>query len=239
MNCAVHTDAPATAYCRTCGKALCETCKRDIMGAVYCEPCLAARLHGTTPGVAAAAPGPVVPVAVMPDAPNPGLAVALGMIPGVGAMYNGQFLKAFIHVLIFALLIVAADHAGSADAIFALLICGFWFYMVFDAHKTAKAKMLGQPLPDFLGLDRLFGLHETQPTAPGVAPTAGTQIPPVQIPAQQVPPDNSPTGAIVLIVLGVIFLAGNFGWFHIGRLWPLILIGLGLWIAYKRTAQTT
>jgi hypothetical protein len=23
----------------------------------------------------------------------------------------------------------------------------------------------------------------------------------------------------------------------IGHLWPLILIGLGLWIAYKRTAQ--
>jgi hypothetical protein len=164
------------------------------------------------------------------------------MIPGVGAMYNGQFVKAFIHVLIFALLIVATDHAGNAGALFGLLMGCFWFYMVFDAHKTAKAKQLGQPLPDFLGLDRLFGLHETQPAAPSVAPAVGAQIPPVQIPAQQVPPDNSPTGAIVLVVLGVIFLLGNFGWLHIGRLfgrlWPLILIGLGLWIAYKRSVQT-
>ena len=39
MNCAVHNQSQAVAYCRTCGKALCEDCKRDVMGAVYCEPC--------------------------------------------------------------------------------------------------------------------------------------------------------------------------------------------------------
>ena len=44
MNCAVHTDTPAVAFCRTCGKALCENCKRDVMGAIYCEPCIAVRL---------------------------------------------------------------------------------------------------------------------------------------------------------------------------------------------------
>ncbi|MFI5104362.1 MAG: B-box zinc finger protein, partial [Terriglobales bacterium] len=82
MNCAVHSETPAVAFCRTCGKALCENCKRDVMGAIYCEPCIAARLQ---------TPPPVQPVAVpaVPGAPNPGIAAFLGFIPGVGAMYNG------------------------------------------------------------------------------------------------------------------------------------------------------
>jgi len=32
----------------------------------------------------------------------------------------------------------------------------------------------------------------------------------------------------------VFFLLGNLEMFHVRRLWPLILIGFGLWIAYKR-----
>src|SRR5262252_8386515 len=102
MNCAIHTDVPAAAYCRTCGKALCENCKRDVMGAIYCEPCIAARLQGApaTPGAPT-----IVPVTIVQGSPSPGLAALLGMIPGVGAMYNGQFVKAFIHVVIFAMLI--------------------------------------------------------------------------------------------------------------------------------------
>src|SRR4029077_13999309 len=96
MNCAVHSQVPAVAYCRTCGKALCEECKRDVMGAIYREPCIAARLQGapatTMPG--AVPPPPAVAISV-PGAPNPVIAGLLGFIPGVGAMYNGQFVKAF------------------------------------------------------------------------------------------------------------------------------------------------
>ena len=41
--------------------------------------------------------------------PNPALATMLGFIPGVGAMYNGQFVKAMIHVLVFVILIAITD----------------------------------------------------------------------------------------------------------------------------------
>ena len=232
MNCAIHTDTPAVAYCRTCGKALCENCKRDVMGAIYCEPCIAARLQGAqpTPGTPT-----VVPVAVVQGTPSPGLAALLGMIPGVGAMYNGQFVKAFIHVVIFAMLIVAQDYVyGPAHALFGLLTAFFWFYMVFEAYKTANARQLGQPAPDPLGLDKLFGIHEDHAPA---ATTVGAQ----SVPGQPVPPprpiDRAPTGAVLLVILGVFFLLGNFGLLHAGRLWPLFLIGLGLWIAYKRTPE--
>jgi hypothetical protein len=59
MDCAQHTDTAAVAYCCTCGKALCAVCKRDVQGAIFCEPCLAARIHpGGNFGSADVAPQP-------------------------------------------------------------------------------------------------------------------------------------------------------------------------------------
>ena len=243
MNCAVHTDTPAAAFCRTCGKALCENCKRDVMGAIYCEPCIAARLQAAPAGV----PGqPVVPVAAASNAPSPGIAMLLGFIPGVGAMYNGQFMKAFIHVVIFIMLVIATDNISG---IFLLLVFFWEFYMAFDAYKTAQAKMLGLPLPDPLGIDRLFGINEGHTaTQPFAAPSTSASAPIADVAAATSPapisdqpvadPQQAPVGAIVLIALGVLFLLGNIGIFNLHRMWPLFLIGLGLWIAYKHMSQT-
>src|SRR5262249_28014579 len=230
MNCAVHTDTPAAAYCRTCGKALCENCKRDVQGAIYCEPCIAARLQG----------GRVAqPVA---NVPSPGVAMLLGFIPGVGAMYNGQFIKGFVHVMIFVMLIIATNNISEY---FGILIAFFFFYMVFDAYKTAQARLLGLPAPDPLAFDKLSGWQESQPQAaaaatPAAPVTAAAQAPNVAPPPAQAPPaSNQPIGAIVLIALGVLFLLGNFTHFDLHRFWPLILIGVGLWIAYKRLSASS
>jgi TM2 domain-containing membrane protein YozV len=229
MNCAVHTNTPATAYCRTCGKALCEDCKRDVMGAIYCEPCIAVRLHSSQPQAIPAAG----PVAVVPGTPSPGVAMLLGFIPGVGAMYNGQFMKGFIHVVLFVMLIVAT---ANVSAFFGLLIGFAVLYMAFDAYKTAEAKRLGLPLPDPLGLDHLFGLQEGQnaPAASTTVPASGDVTQPAT--AQGAPSDHAPTGAIVLIGLGVLLLVVNVINVSIHQFWPLILIGVGIWIAYKRLA---
>jgi TM2 domain-containing membrane protein YozV len=246
MNCAVHSQSEAVAYCRTCGKALCEDCKRDVMGAIYCEPCIAARLQSA--GVSGAAmPGAMAPPPQVnvPGAPNPVAAGLLGLIPGVGAMYNGQFAKALAHVVIFVLLIVAAN---SISGYFGILIGFFVIYMAFEAYKTAEAKRHGLPAPDPLGLDRMFGIQD--PPAAAAVPTATAYSPAVypavtgspQQPLQVEPPppprDNAPIGAIVLIALGVIFLLDNLGIFRMHHLWPLFLIGIGIWIAYKRTVQS-
>ena len=120
MNCANHADVPAVAYCRTCGKPLCSTCSRDVRGVIYCEECLASHLSGTMPPPGSTA----VPPGVEPPAgtPRPTLAALLGLIPGVGAMYNGEFAKGFIHVLIFATLIWMADHMAE---VFGLAIAAF------------------------------------------------------------------------------------------------------------------
>ncbi|HEU4416268.1 MAG TPA: B-box zinc finger protein [Candidatus Angelobacter sp.] len=252
MNCAVHTQTQAVAFCRTCGKALCEDCKRDVMGAIYCEPCIAARLgHAAPPPVSAMPPMPPAPPPPhVPGAPNPVIALILGLIPGVGAMYNGQFVKAFAHVVIFVMLIIAASNVHWA---FGWMIAFFVLYMAFEAYKTAEARRLGIPAPDPLGLDKMFGVQESRPPASihssaavvdpagtAAAPGAPMSPPPVQIAPPPPPPaDSAPVGAIVLLVLGFFFLLSNFELVHIGRLWPLVLIGFGLWIAYKRTSQGT
>ncbi len=228
MNCATHPQTPATAFCRTCGKALCDDCKRDVMGAIYCEPCIAARLQGAGPAVAQ--PQPVAGL------PNPVAAGVLGfLVPGVGAWYNGQFAKGFIHVLIFALLIVITSHVSL---FFLILVLAFPFYMGFEAYSTAKARQMGLPAPDPLGLEHLFGLQEGQPAASGQTATtaAGTTQPSASSSSQ-------PVIAFILIGLGFLFLLSNLDVIpHIGRIfwrifWPLVLIALGVWIAYKRTGM--
>src|SRR6266566_4616197 len=98
MNCSTHTDVPAVAFCRTCGRALCADCRRVADGTVYCAE------HA--PGSAQAgsrsyAPYPPAPASHMHA--NPRLAFLLGLIPGVGAIYNGQYAKGFVHTIIFGL----------------------------------------------------------------------------------------------------------------------------------------
>lgn len=235
MNCAIHTDAPATAYCRTCGKPMCDTCKRDIQGVLYCESCLAAHLQGTTPSVAPGAatvtPGQGVVTQPRPSGgANPVLAGFLGAIPfGVGAVYNGQYVKGLIHLIIFGFLCWGSDNVGGGmDTLFGLGIAFFVIYQIVDAVRTAKARQLGQPIPD-----DLLGLNRLSPAAPGAAPATGGTAPGCCETAENRPP----VGAIVLVGLGVLFLLANAGWFSfhwLNKLWPLALIAAGIWVIYKR-----
>ena len=39
---------------------------------------------------------------------SPGLALFLGMIPGVGAIYNGQYAKGMVHAIVWGVLISTA-----------------------------------------------------------------------------------------------------------------------------------
>lgn len=137
MNCAVHTDVEATGYCRNCGKALCQQCTREVRGALYCESCLAGLLGGPT--------APLEPKSSV----NPRLAATLGFIPGLGAVYNGQYVKALIHVLIFGGLIalLSSDIPSSYDAFFGIALGCFYFYMPIEAYRTALARRQGEPEP--------------------------------------------------------------------------------------------
>jgi hypothetical protein len=90
---------------------------------------------------ASAAPPPNAPPAPPDIVPsNPGAAFAVGMIPGVGAIYNGEFVKAAVHVLIFGLLITLSANTGAG--LFGLMAFAFYWYMPFEAYYTAKKRKL-------------------------------------------------------------------------------------------------
>lgn len=168
MNCVNHPDVPVSAYCQNCGKAMCQACMRSVGGVIYCEPCLAERLGIGGAAATAAAPPPGMPPAglIPPSGPNPGVAFALGFIPGVGAMYNGQFIKGLVHVLVFIILIGMTEHVG----IFGILIAAWIAYQVFDAFETAKARRDGRPLPDPFGINDLGNRMGIPMGGPGAAP---------------------------------------------------------------------
>jgi hypothetical protein len=252
MDCVNHSGTNATAYCQSCGKPLCAACVRSAAGGqILCESCWSAWQSYQQPFIPPTAH----------TGPNPTAAAWLGLIPGVGAMYNSQFLKGFIHVVIFAVLVSIANHYD----IFGLFVAAWIFYQSFDAYHTAKALRDGLPLPDPLGLNevgnwlnmgarpRYPGYPAGQaaasvPTAEGSQPPPPYQAPftppagyvdPAAIPP--VPPIHwrrrEPVGAIVLIAVGVLFLLGQLDVFHdrfFGLTWPLLLIALGVWLIIRR-----
>ena len=226
MNCANHANASAVAYCRTCGKALCANCTRPVRGVIYCEDCLGARMEGVAAGAAgfvsstippAAAQGRVPPPPPPPGSgsgPNPTVAgILAGFFPfGVGPVYTGQYAKGLAHLAIFVLLIAGANASDSGHSEALGIICGFgiaffYVYQIIDSVRSARAIQMAQPLPDPFGLAATFG---------GGAKIEASKI---------------PMGAIVLILLGVLFLLHTMGFgFGLDRFWPLILIGIGAWL---------
>jgi TM2 domain-containing membrane protein YozV len=182
MNCVNHPETPVISYCQNCGKGLCAACTRPVAGLIYCEQCLAAKVGAPgagnfretvfPPGTPLAAPGP-----------NPALATVLGIIPGVGAMYNGQFVKAMIHVLVFVVLIAITNEHDF----FGFFIAAWIIYQIFDANQTAKARRDGLPLPDPFGLNDLAARIGGQ-----YAPAQTYTAPPANPAATGVPPSYPP-----------------------------------------------
>src|SRR5260370_29794625 len=110
MNCVNHPDLPAIAYCRACGKPLCEACRVSAGGTVYCQEHAPAVAAGSAAAESSPYTAPVpTPVSARPPVPDtgasPGLAFLLGLIPGVGAIYNGQYVNGLLHVVVLGILI--------------------------------------------------------------------------------------------------------------------------------------
>jgi hypothetical protein len=101
-------------------------------------------------------------------------------------MYNGQYAKGIVHLVVFAILV---SLASDVNGIFGLFVAGWIVYQAIDANHTARARLAGTPLPNPFGLNDLgerlgFGKswpasapYTPPPTDPGPPPT-GTYAPP-------------------------------------------------------------
>ncbi|HEV2200902.1 MAG TPA: DUF5668 domain-containing protein [Bryobacteraceae bacterium] len=226
-------------YCRECGKALDETSVQHALGTIYCEehrpeepspraggdasgsappplapassnPVINSGSPYTAPPYHANQPPPLPPSSTMSVSASPALAFALGLIPGVGAVYNGQYAKGLMHVVILgsAISLVSSGAVSGFGPLFGLLISCFWFYMAFEAYHTAKKRRAGEPVDEFSS----------------VFPPRG-------------PASRVPVAPIVLIALGALFLLSNLEVIEMRKLlryWPALLIVMGVYMIYAR-----
>ncbi len=166
---------------------------------------------------ASAAGNPYFQAAPMPVSPPaqsaPGLAFVVGCIPGVGAIYNGQYIKGLVHVVIFGLIIslLNSDLSGSGEAFLGIMLAAFIIYMPFEAYHTAKKRQTGIAVEEWsslMGPDRYA--------------------------------NRAPVGPIILIVIGILFLLDTLHvieFREIGRFWPVILIVMGAYMLYARVSS--
>jgi Domain of unknown function (DUF5668) len=207
MKCAVHSDVDAAGFCRNCGKPMCSACVRPVRDVLYCEDCLAsivgvpaASVPGTT-----SAPPPMASSAFPPTTPvrsshSPAVAFILGFLfPGLGAVYNGEYNKALIHIVVFATFILglSSDMDGGMKAVLAILLAGFIFYMAFDSMRSAEAKRTGTATSD-----PLDSWSTNRPIGPIILIVVG--------------------GLLLLSNFDW------FPWYRIHQFWPLILIVVGV-----------
>lgn len=239
MNCYLHPDVAATAFCRSCGRPLCSYCQHPAEGTVFCQEHVPPPYTDRPePGPYAAPPpnpGPYTPPPgagpyTAPPAGNPyyppppyshgaqtspGLAFLLGLIPGVGAIYNGQYLKGLVHAIITGLLISLANASDgtSGQPLLVMLTFAFWCYMPFEAYHTAKKRQLGVPVDEWSSL---------------IAPQSRA--------------GRLPIGPLILIGIGVIFLLDTLhllDFREFGRFWPVLLILVGAYMLYARISAPT
>ena len=237
MNCATHPEASAVGFCRNCGRAICETCQREWQGAPHCEECVAnleaeiGQSAGSPPDPDEAsqprperqeapgrgqAPGHERPASAPAPVRGPGspaLATLLGLVPGVGAVYNGQYAKGVVHAVLWGGLIGVASSGGKPPPVFVILVILLTFYMPIEAYRTARALRRGEKVDEFSGL-LSFGS----------------------------PNSRSPAGGVVLIVVGVLFLLNSLGFWQLrqlSRYWPVILIAIGVYMIYRRITENT
>ena len=197
MNCAYHTEAEHAAFCIKCGKALCAQCVRHAQSGVYCESCL----PGVTATARQSAPQTI-------GGSSPEAAFVLGLIPGVGAIFNAEYFKAALHLLIFGTLLTIVDSVGRhGETLFGLLAFGFYVYMPFEAYFTAKKRKLARegivlvtPFDQLNEQLKQFGSLELW-------------------------------GGVLLVLVGGLFLLDNFDLItldQVARFWPVLLIVVGI-----------
>jgi hypothetical protein len=126
MKCLYHPETDSREFCGTCSKALCADCSHQIKGKVFCQDCLVRGAEWAAT---------VKDLRIPSDSPK--RAALLSLIPGIGAVYNGEYEKAITQFAVFAALCIMGDFHG----VFGFGASVFLIFTMFDSHRTAEAKL--------------------------------------------------------------------------------------------------
>jgi hypothetical protein len=123
MKCSYHPAVDIQELCKACNKGLCGDCAHRIKGKPYCQDCLVEGAEW-----AATIKGLKLP------ADSPRRAALCAIIPGLGAVYNNEYLKAVTYFAVWAALIML-----GRIFIFGAIV--FVLFTMFDAYRSAEAKV--------------------------------------------------------------------------------------------------
>lgn len=129
--CTYHPTHRALVRCSACHRPLCPACDHRIKGFPYCQECIVRGvelLRRSTSWTSAEASH---------RSPSPRLAALCALVPGLGAVYNRQNVKALVHFLLIVGLFELADLTDLA--LFGLGAVVFYFFSILDAYRTAEA----------------------------------------------------------------------------------------------------
>ncbi len=132
---------------------------------------------------------------------NPTLAAFLSIFPSGGAFYNGNVLKGIAYFFLFVILIILADESRDPDSIVFGLMLG-GFYIYQIVDSYNEARRLNQ------------------------IPVATSNKD-----GEKSPENISLFAAVLVLVLGIIFLLINFSvltYRQVSKLWPLLLVAFGV-----------
>ncbi len=113
--------------CEACSKLLCAECAHKIKGKPFCQDCLVlgAEWAMTVKGLRL-------------PADSPRRAAICALIPGMGAVYNNEYLKAITFFAVFASLVMMGDRVNG---VFGFGAFAFLVFTIFDAYRTAEFRM--------------------------------------------------------------------------------------------------
>ena len=132
MYCSYHTSTVARAQCSSCARPLCRACDHRIKGHPYCQDCIVLGVEGLSRNYRNARP-----------AGRARLAALLAVIPGMGAVYNRQNIKAVVHFVTIVGLFQLASIKVAAG-FFALAGLAFYLYSIVDAYRTSQLIASGE-----------------------------------------------------------------------------------------------
>jgi hypothetical protein len=126
MKCSYHPGVETQDACSACKKPLCAECAHKIKGKPYCEDCLAQGAKWAATARDLRLPS---------DAPR--RAALCAIIPGMGAVYNGDYLRAATYFAVWAALCLMSDRISGVFGFGAVV---FIVFTMFDAYRTADQK---------------------------------------------------------------------------------------------------
>ncbi|MCI0487708.1 MAG: hypothetical protein L0229_14035 [Blastocatellia bacterium] len=133
MYCSYHPQNPARVQCLSCRRQLCPACAHRIKGSPYCQDCIVMGIESLSR-----------------DHYNshrskgrPAAAFFLALLPGLGAVYNRQNIKAVVH-FVTVVGLFQLTNLNVMEGFFVMAGMGFYFYSIIDAYRTAQKIARGE-----------------------------------------------------------------------------------------------